>query len=283
VGYHTSGDVNVHNSNFVGYNGACVSAAGSANISGCEVQGHVGGDPFILGSNSIFTGNKVYGSYGYSAITLADRSICKGNYFYPSVTNNHADIKANGTGNIVEGNYIIHQNTSAVADNYAIYSYAGTGTNFITGNYLYGSSRATVAHAASDIVLNNFQNGAFLRADINLWTPTDGSGALLTLAPVSASCTYDKVGRQITLSFDITYPVTANASGAVLSGLPFPADVGAFGGVVSFTTYSGGQIIISAQSSLLAFFNTAGSLIANSALSGKRIAGSITYFTTYGG
>ena len=51
------------------------------------------------------------------------------------------------------------------------------------------------------------------------WTPIDGSGASLSFTTQDAR--YTKVGRLVTISASITYPVTADASDAAIAGLPF--------------------------------------------------------------
>ncbi len=50
------------------------------------------------------------------------------------------------------------------------------------------------------------------------WTPADGSGASLTFSAVNAS--YTKIGNMVFAYFTLTYPVTANGSNALISGLP---------------------------------------------------------------
>lgn len=51
------------------------------------------------------------------------------------------------------------------------------------------------------------------------WTPTDGSGAGLTLTVSYAY--YVRVGKQCTINMFITYPATASAAQATIGGLPF--------------------------------------------------------------
>jgi hypothetical protein len=51
------------------------------------------------------------------------------------------------------------------------------------------------------------------------WTPTDGSGAGLTFS--TATGTYTRIGRSVTLQFVVTYPVTASAAATKISGVPF--------------------------------------------------------------
>jgi hypothetical protein len=51
------------------------------------------------------------------------------------------------------------------------------------------------------------------------WTPTDASGAGLTLTVAAA--TYTKIGRMVYWQAVVAYPATADASGAAIGGLPF--------------------------------------------------------------
>jgi hypothetical protein len=55
--------------------------------------------------------------------------------------------------------------------------------------------------------------------EIGTWTPADGSGAGLSLTVANAK--YVKVGNLVMVTAGITYPVTADASAATISGLPF--------------------------------------------------------------
>jgi hypothetical protein len=66
--------------------------------------------------------------------------------------------------------------------------------------------------ASSDVnTLDDYEEGT--------WTPTDASGAGLTLTVTAAR--YTKIGRLVTVIADITYPTTANSSSAEIGGLPF--------------------------------------------------------------
>jgi hypothetical protein len=51
------------------------------------------------------------------------------------------------------------------------------------------------------------------------WTPTDASGASLSIT--SSLCTYTKIGRMVQLQGQIVYPSTANGSNALIGGMPF--------------------------------------------------------------
>jgi len=79
---------------------------------------------------------------------------------------------------------------------------AGTGINF-TAN--------TPASGMTSQNLTWYEEGT--------WTPTDASGASLSITKYSA--TYTRIGRVVTVQMDIGYPSTVSASTAVIGGLPF--------------------------------------------------------------
>jgi hypothetical protein len=74
---------------------------------------------------------------------------------------------------------------------------------------------ATQVASADANTLDDYEEGT--------WTPTDGSGAGLTFSDVTAR--YTKVGRLVTVSVQLSYPITASASNAQINGLPFAATV----------------------------------------------------------
>lgn len=55
------------------------------------------------------------------------------------------------------------------------------------------------------------------------WTPTDASGASLSLTVVAADCIAYKIGRWVFIFFDVTYPSTGNGANALIGGLPYAA------------------------------------------------------------
>jgi hypothetical protein len=63
------------------------------------------------------------------------------------------------------------------------------------------------------------------------WTPTDASGAGLTLSVASAN--YTKIGNTVRLQAQITYPSNVSGANALLGGLPFSSPQYAIGAVRS--------------------------------------------------
>jgi len=104
------------------------------------------------------------------------------------------------------------------------------------------------------------------------WTPTDASGAGLTLTVNGAQ--YVKIGRMVYGWFWITYPSTANGNYAEVGGLPFAVAGGNTNGgaFVGYTTYAtagfSGYLIYTTTRISLAIPNNAPT---NANLSGKEM------------
>jgi hypothetical protein len=87
-----------------------------------------------------------------------------------------------------------------------------------TGNIVPGTAAKginftanTSAAGMTSKLLNDYEEGT--------WTPTDGSGAGLSLTVSNA--TYTKIGRMVYASAQVAYPVTASTAQAILASLPF--------------------------------------------------------------
>lgn len=148
----------------------------------------------------------------------------------------------------------------------------------IDGNLIIGTSgkgidfSSTPGTGTSEL-LNDYEEGT--------WTPVDGSGAGLSFS--SASGYYTKIGRQVTVTFTLVYPSTANASAARIAGLPFTA--ANFGNGMSngcFNINSSGQnvqpSIVDNDVMFAALKFAFGSSATNAELSGATLRGGLTYF-----
>ncbi len=115
------------------------------------------------------------------------------------------------------------------------------------------------------------------------WTPTDASGAGLALTTVADGCYYRRVGNVMFAFFDITYPVTADASVASIGSLPTAAKAGTNavgGGYFSLQTVTASDfgILVNPGASTMIFNTNGGVTIAhNAAMSTKTIRGCAIY------
>jgi hypothetical protein len=110
------------------------------------------------------------------------------------------------------------------------------------------------------------------------WTPSDGSGAGLSLTVANA--TYTRIGRLVTANFAITYPATANVTNARIGGLPFTSSSVGFSHpmVVSFCQTGickSGLVDTSATTFLLS--DTAGNALTNAQMSTLILRGTVIY------
>jgi hypothetical protein len=107
------------------------------------------------------------------------------------------------------------------------------------------------------------------------WTPTDSSGAGLSLALVE--CKYTKIGSQTTVFGRVTYPANANGTQASIT-LPFVAT--SFCGAGVLCNLAGGVMLYIGSTAISAsIFTTASGAITNATLSGKELDISFTYKT----
>ena len=101
------------------------------------------------------------------------------------------------------------------------------------------------------------------------WTPIDGSGASLSFTLATGS--YIKIGNLVWASCQVTYPSTANASQAIIGGLPFAtgSTLEKQGGNVCYTTSATMQhILTTASNTIFTLFTAAGGSVTNATMSG---------------
>ena len=106
----------------------------------------------------------------------------------------------------------------AISDVTAGRAVSGTQFTASTGNFILGTAGKGIdfsinpsAPGMTSELLDDYETGT--------WTPADGSGAGLSLTVANAK--YVKVGNLVMITAEINYPSTADASAAVISGLPF--------------------------------------------------------------
>ena len=159
----------------------------------------------------------------------------------------------------------------AVSDLTAGRAISATQLTLTTGNLIVASGQgvdfsATPGTGTSEL-LSDYEEGT--------WTPTDASGAGLTLTVNQA--TYTKVGRQVTAQLYVTYPTTADVSGAAIS-LPFAPTLGLFQATsVNYTNSTATLAAINASNAYMSLYAGV-SALANAGLSGKFLIFTIVYF-----
>jgi len=133
---------------------------------------------------------------------------------------------------------------------------------------------ATQSASSDANTLDDYEEGT--------WTPTDASGASLSLT-VASSPSYTKIGRMVTVMASITYPSTANGNNILIGGLPFTAassaNGGDPGGFLRYSNYGSGlwvEVLVS--STTFRCWTLAGANITNANASTKRFDFVITYF-----
>jgi hypothetical protein len=186
-----------------------------------------------------------------------------------------------GTKNTIIGTYNGNQDSLNIStlSNYAVIS-DGDGNRQITmkegqtlaldsavPNAGTGITFPATQSASSDAnTLDDYEEGT--------WTPTDGSGAGLSLTILSAS--YIKIGQMVYCSAAITYPTTASASNANIAGLPFTCtatgSTGYWGGSsVRYSTYGSATLVsINGSATNADIWDFSGVRITNLNLSTKR-------------
>ena len=87
----------------------------------------------------------------------------------------------------------------------------GNTTDPGAGNLRFATTGTNGIYFGSSARLDDYETGT--------WTPSDASGAGLTFT--SATGVYTKIGRLVTCTFGITFPVTASVATVTIGNLPF--------------------------------------------------------------
>lgn len=107
----------------------------------------------------------------------------------------------------------------------------GTGNAVLTSGNLVVANGNGIDFSATSSGTGTMTSELLADYEEGTWTPTDASGAGLTLTVASAN--YTKIGNTVRLQAQITYPSTASGASVLLGGLPFSSAQYAIGAVRS--------------------------------------------------
>jgi len=174
---------------------------------------------------------------------------------------------------------IININSGTGLQHTTAFSFANTAaTQFVTFPDATGTLLMTGV-AINSVPSISFGGTALDNYTENNWTPIDASGAGLVFT--TSIGRYTRVGRMVVASCQVTYPVTASGLTALIGGLPFLCanNTGSLGGVVMYSNASSLRYCLNAVSStIFQLFNSIGSQITNTAMSGSVSYFQLTYF-----
>lgn len=110
------------------------------------------------------------------------------------------------------------------------------------------------------------------------WTPVDASGAALVLTGISGY--FVRNGRQVTATFNLSYPTTSSALNAIIGGLPFMSANFSTAGAVTIGYKSAtnfNSALVPPSSGGFSLFTNAGAPTKNLDMSGTTVQGTVVY------
>jgi hypothetical protein len=194
----------------------------ASTLSSCNIAGGGANGVVYINTSNVATANASNLSYNgnnFLVNTSTPPSGTSGTFAVKGYSNNEAglQLQSSGSGN---GGVLLATSNNALR----FYTYTGTiGSESYSqafnvtsgGNIQFQTSNAGIifdnSSASTNSTLNDYETGT--------WTPTDASGAGLTLSITSAS--YTKIGRLVYVFAYVNYPSTSNSASAVIGGLPF--------------------------------------------------------------
>lgn len=229
---------------------------------------------YPLNQSIAITGNIFSKELGAAASSLISVAGCNG----LTVKSNWNGFPASGSANdrfsvIATGvtNYAIEPfNAVSGATPYPANINASTvyaGFDVFTGSKLYfGNLQLPGIVSANPNTFDTYEKGT--------WTPTN-QYVTLTVNQVG---NYTRIGRSVTASFDVTFPVNASTNLAELLGLPYAIGSGVSENVsVTFSDYGALLYMYTNFSNGANFYDASGVALTNANLSGKRVVGIFIY------
>ena len=229
------------------------SAQSNTKVTNSEFEGALISSPILFSPNSFYSGTPTAGgtTCTFDTNTIGNSAVQNAIEILPGNTHNTLTLISNAFGNQTLPN--------VKGSNYL-------GALNLIGNY--PNTQMLRETTAPEILFE------YLVGD---WTPNNGEVTI-----VVNTAKYVKIGRQVTVSFDVTWPATANASSSYIYGLPYALAANSpCSGVVGSSTGANAQFLFADPPTQVVYINrnsTTGN--ANADLSTYRMKGSITYITS---
>jgi hypothetical protein len=269
---HVSGTLPVGNggtgittltANHVPYGNGTSAFQSSANLQFNGTNLAVGGSFTTTVSSGIAINNATSGSF--PGIEIQTAGVTR---FFINATNGASYISSVGTNPM-----IFYTNSADVGRWDSSGNLKIENGNLIVGTSGKGIDFSATPGTGTSELLADYEEGT--------WTPVDGSGAGLTFS--TAVGHYTKIGRIVTVVFNVVYPSTANANAARVGGLPFTsANTANNLSNGSFSINTSAQIaepsILANSTNFAALVTVAGTSATNANLSLATLSGGLTYF-----
>ena len=259
VGYQALNTTNANKNTAVGYRAGFTNSTGTNNV----FIGNTAGNNATGSSNTFIGGGVASVRDGAgSGVSTGSKNVIIGNY-----SGSTAPISATGSNFVVlsdgDGNIVASAKTAQTFALQGAVPNSGTGITF----------PATQVASSDANTLDDYEEGT--------WTPSVGGTATYT----AQTGTYTRIGRQVTLIFDMTILLLGTGSNFTITGLPFSAasqtggSISYFGALATSVTF----LSIQLNGSNLRFISTTTSSTTatnHPAIFGDsaRVAGTVTYF-----
>tara|TARA_R110000868_G_scaffold166465_2_gene400485 strand:+ start:444 stop:1397 length:954 start_codon:yes stop_codon:yes gene_type:complete len=222
----------------------------------------------LSATTGAFSNNVIIGDYALTDIRLSEVRTNK------ALFSINADGATNGNGTTISYSWANGGQGPLKFNNAAgeVASFTPSGNlAFVSGK---GIDFSATAGTGTSELFSDYEEGVY--------TPTLGGMSGGTVTYTTQTGIYTKVGRQVTVYFNIVVNTNTNTGGNTFLSVPFSASTGGFVGPLGINTSSNAAIthVSFFASGAQAYFYTAGggTLDGSAVANGSQLKGSITYF-----